>query len=120
VLDLWRRGERVPDELLDPEIEWVNPDRAVESGTRRGREGWARAQRNYTDSFELLDVEIERIAERGDRVITLLRMTSEGKGSGVSTTLRMSGIWTVRERRLARFEWHTGPEAALAALDEAH
>ena len=32
-----------PTELMNPEIEYVNPDRAVEPGTRRGLAAFSRA-----------------------------------------------------------------------------
>jgi ketosteroid isomerase-like protein len=44
-------------DLIHPDGEWVNPDYAIEPGTRRGREEIRRAIERIFEFFETVDVE---------------------------------------------------------------
>ena len=41
--DQWTRDDSPPIELMDPEIEYVNPAGAVEPGTRHGLDAFTKA-----------------------------------------------------------------------------
>jgi ketosteroid isomerase-like protein len=76
ILDAWnRRDLETLQALSDPEVEYVNSPTAVEPGTRRGIDevtAVARAQ------WELLldgRQDIERIYDRGDEIIILIRFS---------------------------------------------
>jgi len=116
VLALWSAGENLPGELLDPEVEWVNPTDSVESGTRHGTAGWEGAERNWTQSFSEVRFEIERAEERGDLVATAVRCFSTARGSGLEIERVLGFLWTIREGRVVRFEWSNDPEEVLRRL----
>ena len=50
---------------VDPEIEYVNPIRAVEPGTRRGLTAFSRAVEKVFDGLETWQIEPERLTLRG-------------------------------------------------------
>ncbi len=70
----WARNDLPgPVELIDPEIEYVNPVRAVEPGTRRGRATFGRAVEKVFDGWERWEIELEQLRPVGDQVAVVLR-----------------------------------------------
>ncbi|HEY8640377.1 MAG TPA: nuclear transport factor 2 family protein [Solirubrobacterales bacterium] len=71
VQELYRRAAQdglFPDELLDDEIEWVNPPDAVETGIRRGRDAFHAALESTGEAFDRTAVEPEELIDTGDEV----------------------------------------------------
>ena len=106
----WNSDESTRD-LIDPELEYVNPPYAVESGVRRGRDTLAAIREVYPD----FHIETERFVDAGDEVavIGLARGTSI---SGVDVTWRQGYVWTIREGTAVRFRWFNDPDEALRAV----
>ena len=100
--------------LLDPEMEWHEPQPSPDAGTHRGREGFESFFRGWMDSFEEFRVEPERVVERGDKLIAVVRQSGRGRSSGVEVDARLAHVWTVEDGRAVRFEAVPDPEAALA------
>ena len=46
---------------MDPEIEYVNPIRAVEPGTRRGLTAFSRAVERVFEGWQRWQIELERL-----------------------------------------------------------
>jgi ketosteroid isomerase-like protein len=109
------RGTR---ELLDPEIEWINPETAIELGERRGLQGWDEALASMQDSFSDARIEVERMVASGDLVASEVIVRVRGRGSGIETEMRQSHLWTIRDGRAVRMEWSMDPNRAFEALGE--
>ncbi len=107
---LWEANESARD-LIDPELEYVNPAYAVESGVRRSRGTLAKIRDVYPD----FRIETERFVDAGDEVavIGLARGTST---SGVEVTWRQGYVWTIRDGTAVRFRWFNDPDEALRAV----
>ena len=97
--------------LLDPELEYVNPPYAVESGAPRDRRTLAKIRDVYPD----FRVEPERFVDAGDDVVVIgiARGTS---ASGIEAQWRQGYVWTVREGKAVRFRWFNDPDEALEAV----
>ena len=54
---------------MDPEIEYVNPEYAVEPGTRRGFEGFAIAAQAVTSVYGDYEVTEPELQDLGERVL---------------------------------------------------
>ena len=80
-----------PAELMDPEIEYVNPAGAVEPGTRRGRAAFS-ALENMLEGWELWDMEPEQYTPVRDQVVVVVRYRARGRGSGVEVEGRESAL----------------------------
>jgi uncharacterized protein len=111
---LW--GERhSAAHLIDPQLEYVNPPYAVESGTRRSR----RALASIRDVYPDFRVEPERFVDAGEDVVVIgtARGTTE---SGAQAMWRQGYVWTMRDGIAIRFRWFNHPQEALEAvgLDE--
>lgn len=106
----WRDGTS-SRRYMDPDIEYVNPPDAVEPGTRRGPESFARIRDAYAD----VRIEPQRFIDAGDDVIVLATVRAVGRGSGVPIEWQHGYIWTIRAGRAIRFRWFNSPDAALQA-----
>jgi uncharacterized protein len=106
----WSRGETTRD-LIDRQLEYVNPPYAVEAGTRHDRGTLARVRDVYPD----FRVEPERFVDAGEEVVVI--GTARGTAaSGVEAQWRQGYVWTVRDGRAVRFRWFNRPEEALSAV----
>jgi uncharacterized protein len=110
IYELWARNEPA-GHLIDAELEYVNPEYAVEAGTRRGRRTLGKVREVYPD-FHL---EPERFIDAGDDVVVI--GTARGTAaSGVEAQWRMGYVWTVRDGKAVRFRWFNRPAEALEAV----
>jgi ketosteroid isomerase-like protein len=116
--DAWARdGVPGPQELMDPDIEYVNPDYAVEPGIRRGRRGFMDAVARTDAAFDHQVLELEQLIEgRADKVLGLTTFRARGRESGVELHVPEQHVWTLRAGKVVRFEWfHDRGEAFKAA-----
>ena len=104
-----------PVELMDPEIEYVNPAKAVEPGTRRGVAAFAEAVQRTFDGWESWQAEPEQFRASGDQVAVVVRYRGRGRGSGVEVVGRESALWTIRDGKVVRYAWFSGRDDALEA-----
>jgi ketosteroid isomerase-like protein len=111
----WTQGSPTESGLLDPGIEWVNPDDAVEPGVRVGVEAFGSIVEGLGDTFEDLRVDFDRFIDAGDRVVVIGTLRGRGRESGVEAERRQGYVWTIREGRAVRFEWYNRPEEAFEA-----
>jgi ketosteroid isomerase-like protein len=89
----------------------VNPEYAVEAGTRRGRRTLWKIREVYPD-FRL---EPGRFVDAGEDVVVI--GTARGTtASGVKAQWREGYVWTVREGEAVRFRWFSRPAEALGAV----
>jgi len=107
---LWSNGESARH-LIDPEIEYVNPPYAVESGVRHGRTALGKIREVYPD----FRVEPERFVAVGEDVVVIgiARGTS---ASGIEAKWRQGYVWTVRDGKAIRFRWFNDPAEAIEAV----
>jgi ketosteroid isomerase-like protein len=115
LLAAFRRGDT--EALLDlnhPDAEWINPDYAIEPGTRRGREEIRRAIERIFEFFETVEVEsMERTPD--GRILVIARVRSRGMGGGPGIEALTGTLYTVRDGLLVRYEWFQSSEEAREA-----
>jgi ketosteroid isomerase-like protein len=115
-LDAWNRHDlEALLALTHPEFEYVNAPSAVEPGTRRGHEGLASVARAQWEYMPGTVIELDRVHDRGDEVITEghLSRLMPGSDSRVNTSVLSS--WKFRDGMLVRLETlGAGPEFADA------
>jgi ketosteroid isomerase-like protein len=115
LLAAFRRGDA--DAMLDlnhPDAEWVNPEYAIEPGTRRGREEIGRAIERLMEFFDTVEAEsIERTPD--GRILVISRVRTGGETSGVGIEATTGTIFTMRDGLVERYEWFRTPEEARAA-----
>jgi ketosteroid isomerase-like protein len=106
----WASGESAGD-LVDPELEYVNPSYAVESGVKQGRRTLAAVLDVYPD----FRFEPEQYRDAGEEVV-VIGVGHGTSSSGVEAHWRQGYVWTVRDGRAVRFRWFSDPAEALGAV----
>jgi len=115
--EAWGRGESPgPPGLLDPDIEYVNPDGAIEPGTRRGLEAFGAAIDKLLEGWSRWDMEPERYVGVEDHVAVVVRYRATARASGVEVEGRESALLIVRNGKIVRYEWFHGSDDALRAV----
>ena len=118
--DAWARDEFPgPPELLDPDIEYVNPAGAIEPGTRRGIDAFQHAIEKVLEVWTSWEMEPERFEAVGNCVAVVVRYRAVGRSSSLEVEGRESALWTLRDGRVIRYAWFHGPDDAIAAADAA-
>jgi ketosteroid isomerase-like protein len=109
---------------LDPDIQWVNPDNAIEPGTRVGIDAFEAAWSNVRDSFETVEFESPDFLHCGDDVVVITIMRARGHGSGADVEHPQGHVWTIKEGKAVRMRWfhhhHLALEAAGLSEQDAH
>ena len=103
-------------DLLDPGIEFRNPDNAIEPGIRHGPEGFRQALTRVIEAFDYESVEVDELIDRGDVIVIIVHLRGRGKGSGAPIDQRFGHVWRIRDGRAIAFEWFTDPREALEAV----
>jgi ketosteroid isomerase-like protein len=109
--------DRDPATVLEftPDVEYVNPPEAVEPGIRRGPAAVAQAMRGVSEAFESSRHELHELFDCGDTVVAAVSCIGRGRGSDREVIQNEAHTWTLRDGRIARFEWGRDLGAALEA-----
>jgi ketosteroid isomerase-like protein len=110
---LWQEHRRLAPELLTEDVEWVNPPDAVESGTRRGAEGFNDAITSIFEGWDESQFEPERAFATGDEVVALGELRVRGRSVGVEVRREHGQLWTFRDGRVARMRWFNSHRETL-------
>ena len=102
--------------LLHADIEWVNPDNAVEPGTRRGIDAFEAAWSSARDSFETIEFEPRDFLDVGADVVLITVMRARGHGSGADVEHPQGHVWTIKNGKAVRLRWFHDPDLALEAV----
>ncbi len=108
------------EDLWDPEIEFVNPEDALERGTRRGVEGMRTVLENLLEGAGTgATVELEELEERGDRVFSCGRIHARSPSGAEAVSPLLGTVYTFRDGRILRIEWHNDVDRARAIFEQA-
>jgi uncharacterized protein len=111
IYDAWREGH-IGRRFMDPSIEYINPEEAIEPGTRQGPEGFQRV----LEVWEGAHVEPDRFIEVGDEVVVIGTLRGRARASGIEIAVPHADIWTIRDGKAIRFRWFNDPREALEAV----
>ena len=102
-------------ELATPDIEYVNPPDAVEPGVRRGQAEVVQAMRDFAEPWRESRHEMHELYDCGDAVVAAVSWYTLSRGSEAELTQEEAHTWTLKEGRIACFEWGLDLAAALEA-----
>jgi ketosteroid isomerase-like protein len=105
-----------PPELLDSEIEYVNPNGAIEPGVRKGLPAFTAAVEKLFEGWATWEMEPEQFTAVGNQVAVVIRYTARARQSGIEVEGRESALLTVRGGKIVRYAWFHEPEEALKAV----
>jgi ketosteroid isomerase-like protein len=118
---VWAAFSRAGAPAYAPEFAYEDnflPDHAGE--TYRGLDGLRRAWTGFTEPFEEMAYEPERIVGSGDRFVSIHRVRAKARHSGIVQDFPVAYIWTFRGGKLIHCRGFGDADQALkaAALDE--
>lgn len=112
----WAQGDRPGrSDLLDPNIEYVNPDGAIEPGVRKGIEAFMAVMDSVFEAWTFWRMYPERFVDIADKVAVVIRYEAQARSSGITVDGRESALLTLRDGKIVRYEWFHGPDDALKA-----
>ena len=76
-------GRRIRPELLAEDAEWVNPNDAIEPGTRRGADSFNAAISTVFTTWDDVRFDTERVIDSGDDVVALGQLWGRVDGAGM-------------------------------------
>src|SRR3954454_522013 len=95
-------GRQLAPELLDDEVEWVNPPEAVEPGTRRGADEFNKAIASVFATWDDVHFEPDRVIPTEDGAVVVGTMRGHLHDSGMEVTAPHGQLWTLRDGRVTR------------------
>src|SRR5437660_12114732 len=115
--DVWQRGGFGPvPALMEADSEYVNPPYAVETGTRRGYEGFEIAAQAIRTVYPTRRLEPLEFYDAQNRVAVRVRVVARGFGSNVEVDTERGYVFEVRDGKVVRFAWFNEPLEALKAV----
>jgi 3-isopropylmalate dehydrogenase len=114
ILGAFNRGELdAAAEVLHPDISWESiglvPD--VRHGPVEVRRLWEQVHHVWSD----LSIDVEQAIEAGDRLVTVARLTAQGRTSNVRVERRVAELLTFRAGSLLSYRQFDSLDEALAA-----
>jgi ketosteroid isomerase-like protein len=106
-----------PHDLVTDDLELRNPTTAVTDATYVGPEGALKWREDMFDVFEGARYQIDEVLDEGDDYVVVANsLVGRGVGSGVPVDLRWTGVFWIRDGKLARGAgFNTRREALEAA-----
>ncbi|HLB21118.1 MAG TPA: nuclear transport factor 2 family protein, partial [Solirubrobacteraceae bacterium] len=86
--------------LLDPEIEYINPDGAIEPGVRKGIEEYFAVVEKMQEGWAHWRMYPERFVPVADTVAVVYRYEAQARSSGVRLDGRESARLTLRRGKI--------------------
>jgi ketosteroid isomerase-like protein len=118
LLEAWRRGEvdlAVLD-VLDPEVTYEDyglPDHAGE--VYSGLEGVVKATESWSEPYEEMTNELQRIVGSGDCLVAIHRFRARARYTGIEFDRPSAYVYTFRDGKIIRIQGFWDPQEALAA-----
>ena len=112
-----QKARRVFMELAEPEFEvaMVGPGYSSARLDYVGLDGFIAAWRDWTSAYESFRIDVDEMVDAGDKVVSLVRQIGIPKGAHAEIETQGAAVWTIREGRLRRVEFHLDRAAALHA-----
>ena len=102
-------------EHFAPDVSYVNPEYALDAGTREGRASMREGLETLHDQFAFDSIEIEEIVEGDDVAVLMVKVQAKGRHSGIPLEQTFTHVWRGRGDQAVSFEWFLTREEGLAA-----
>jgi ketosteroid isomerase-like protein len=103
-------------DVLDPEVEWLPAAQSLlATGSYHGHEGVRRFWKDLLSAWEEYLPAPEEFLDFGDQVVVIMRIRARS-GRGIEINETWSGLFTLRDERVVRFQGFTDRNGALEAV----
>ena len=114
--EAWERGGVIDMSFLDVDVVYEDetlPDHIGEA--YRGHDGILRAAQRWIEPNEWLLVELEQIVGHGDHLVSIHRLRSKARHTGIEFETPLAYARTFRDGKIVHFRSFLEPDAALDA-----
>jgi ketosteroid isomerase-like protein len=101
---------------IDADTEVFDHDIPDARNPCRGAAGVAEWLADFAAAWDSYAMEVERVIDAGDRVVSLFRIRAVGAGSGATVERGDGMVWTFRGDKLARLDYFNDQDEALEAV----
>ena len=102
--------------LIAPDFEFVTVQQSIGlPEARKGIEGFFAAYQAYSETWRSFHLELERIVEVGDKVVTEVRLKGITRTGGVPLKQDVAAVYTSDEGKILRIEEFSDVASAHAA-----
>jgi ketosteroid isomerase-like protein len=117
LFELFNAG-RIADgrELLDPEIEWLEPPETIGRNIVTGPDAALGALENWNEQFDSLRAETTELREEGGRVLHAMQQFARARGSEMEIPGELYMVWWFRDGKATRMEMYNTREQAEEAF----
>ena len=102
--------------MLAPDCEWRESAELPGAGALSGRDAVAAFLREFLESWERFEQQIEDVVVHGDRIGLSIHLTAVGRASGLELDTRYAHVWTMRDGLGVRVDAYRDPDAIRPAL----
>jgi uncharacterized protein len=106
--------------VLDDDAEWHEHSDLPEADSYRGRETIRSFLESFLESWDEFRQDVVDLVPDDGKIMVLLHMVGQGKGSGIPVEARYAHIWTMRGGRGVRIDTYNSHEEASEAFRAAH
>jgi ketosteroid isomerase-like protein len=104
-----------PWEMFDEGVE-VHDHDTPDQGEYRGHAGLRRWLEEWGAAWAEWSIEPEEFIDAGDRIVAVIRMKTEGQGSGVETERQDAMVITMRAGLWLRVDYYNNRKQALESV----
>jgi ketosteroid isomerase-like protein len=103
-------------EVIGGQVEVFDHDIPDASNPYRGVDGMVKWLADFAQSWERYEMEVERVVDAGERVVSLFRIRAVGAGSGVPVERGDAIVWTLQAGKLVRLDYFNDQQQALESV----
>ena len=101
--------------MFDEDVEIYDHD-TPDQGVYRGHAGVASWLEEWGAAWAAWSIEPEEFIDAGDSVVILIRMTAEGRGSGIEVDRRDALVYEICDGLIKRVHYYNDRDEALKAV----
>lgn len=113
---LGRGDEQAALAMLAPDCQWRESAELPDVDALDGREAVAAFLREFLESWESFEQEVEDVVVEGDRIGLSIHLTAVGRASGIELDTRYAHVWTIKDGLGVRVDAYRDPEMMRAEL----
>ncbi len=103
-------------EMIHPDIEVFDHDIPDARNPYRGVAGVAEWLADFAAAWDHYEMDVERVIDAGDRVVSLFRIRAVGAGSGIPVERGDGMVWVFRDGKLVRLDYFNDQDEALRSV----
>lgn len=105
-----------PDlDLLAPDVEIHDHD-IPDAGVLHGPEGFVKWMEEWGSAWADYQMEVEELIDAGDSVVTVIKMSATGSGSGIQLERQDASVSEFRDGKIVRIDYFNSKDQALASV----